>query len=93
MNEVIELKFSQHPDLVKLLLGTGDAELVEVSSWPEPPARIITHTVMQVSTDSFWGTGLDKKGRNEHGRALIRLRTKLVQISKRYRSRASSTSS
>lgn len=75
MNEIITLKFSQHPELVKLLLGTGDAELVENSN------------------DAFWGIGPDKKGRNEYGKALMRLRSKLVQISKRHRSRASSTSS
>ncbi|KAG8815395.1 hypothetical protein FRC19_001059 [Serendipita sp. 401] len=59
MDEILELKFTQHPELMQLLLGTGDAELVQDSS-----------------DDSFWGNGPDEKGRNELGRALMRLRRK-----------------
>ena len=32
MEETLRLKFDQHPDLRKELLGTGDAELIEVCS-------------------------------------------------------------
>lgn len=33
MQQVVRQKFTQHPDLVALLLETGDAELVEENNW------------------------------------------------------------
>ncbi|KAE9399603.1 DUF1768-domain-containing protein [Gymnopus androsaceus JB14] len=63
MDETIYHKFTQHKDLKKELLDTGDAELVEVSE--------------DSDKDSFWGIGPDGQGRNELGKALERLRTRL----------------
>jgi len=60
MDETLWYKFTQHSDLKRMLLSTGDAELVEDSD-----------------KDSFWGVGPNKRGRNELGKALGRLRTKL----------------
>ncbi|KAF7289679.1 DUF1768-domain-containing protein [Mycena chlorophos] len=60
MEQVIYLKFTQHEDLRRLLLSTGDAVLVEDSPY-----------------DAFWGRGSDGKGRNELGKALMRLRDSL----------------
>ncbi|KAG8213140.1 hypothetical protein J3R82DRAFT_11546 [Butyriboletus roseoflavus] len=62
MEIALRLKFTQHPDLKALLLGTGDADLVEDSP-----------------RDYFWGTGADRSGRNELGKALVRLREELRQ--------------
>ncbi|KAH9932398.1 uncharacterized protein B0H18DRAFT_1116047 [Fomitopsis serialis] len=47
-------------NLRDMLLGTGDAELIEDSP-----------------VDSFWGCGHDGQGRNELGKALMRLRDKM----------------
>ena len=33
MSQVVRHKFTQHPELVKLLLATGDAELIEENNW------------------------------------------------------------
>jgi len=62
MEVALRLKFTQHPDLKALLLGTGDADLVEDSP-----------------RDYFWGIGADHTGRNELGKALVRLREELHQ--------------
>ncbi|KAF9223629.1 DUF1768-domain-containing protein [Gyrodon lividus] len=62
MEIALRLKFTQHPDLKAMLLGTGDAELIEDSP-----------------RDYFWGVGADHTGRNELGRALVRLREELRQ--------------
>jgi len=60
MDAILEAKFTQHPTLRNMLLGTGNSELVEDSP-----------------VDSFWGWGRDRQGRNELGKALMRLRDKL----------------
>ncbi|KAI9570621.1 DUF1768-domain-containing protein [Boletus coccyginus] len=60
MEVALRLKFTQHPALKTLLLGTGDADLVEDSP-----------------RDYFWGIGADHSGRNELGKALVRLREEL----------------
>ena len=39
MRQVVRVKFTQHPDLAKKLLATGDAELIEGNNW----------------NDTFWG--------------------------------------
>ncbi|MCE3254785.1 MAG: hypothetical protein K0R25_279 [Rickettsiaceae bacterium] len=65
MDAVLECKFTQDEKLKKLLLDTGNAELIEDS--PE---------------DSFWGVGEDGSGRNELGKALMRLRAKLLEHDK-----------
>ncbi|KAH7884347.1 DUF1768-domain-containing protein [Phlebopus sp. FC_14] len=60
MEIALRLKFTQHPDLKAMLLGTGDAELIEDSP-----------------RDYFWGIGANGTGRNELGKALVRLREEL----------------
>jgi len=76
MDETLGYKFTQHADLKAELLSTGDAELIEVCG---PTKRICL--VLMVSQDSdkdaFWGVGSDRRGRNELGKALERLRTRL----------------
>jgi hypothetical protein len=36
-----------------------------------------TDTPQDSDKDSFWGIGVDRKGQNQLGKALVRLRTKL----------------
>ncbi|KAF8428875.1 hypothetical protein L210DRAFT_3563962 [Boletus edulis BED1] len=60
MEIALHLKFTQHPDLKALLLGTGDADIIEDSP-----------------RDYFWGIGVDRSGRNELGKALVRIREEL----------------
>ncbi|GJE95776.1 NADAR family protein [Phanerochaete sordida] len=60
MEDVVAAKFTQHPYLRDMLLGTGNRELVEASP-----------------IDAFWGYGKDKRGRNELGKALMRVRDRL----------------
>ena len=76
MDETLFHKFTQHPDLQAELLGTGDAELIEVG-----PVRILTDdslmAVQDSDKDAFWGVGADGQGRNELGKCLERLRAKL----------------
>ncbi len=76
MDAILEAKFEQHPSLRKLLLDTGDRDLVEASPvCTSPILYILLLTCAKV--DAFWGTGGDDKGRNELGKALVRLRDKL----------------
>ncbi|KAG8872139.1 hypothetical protein FRB98_000259 [Tulasnella sp. 332] len=58
MEQVVFLKFQQHPSLKQQLLSTGDAKLVENAG----------------ANDAFWGNGADGNGRNELGIALMKLR-------------------
>ncbi|KAG7451394.1 DUF1768-domain-containing protein [Guyanagaster necrorhizus] len=62
MEVALYLKFTQHNDLKREILATGDAELVEDSP-----------------KDAFWGVGLDGRGRNELGKALMRIRERIRQ--------------
>jgi GTP cyclohydrolase II len=60
----LEAKFSQHPDLMTLLISTKNKTLVE-----------------RADLDSFWGDGIDGKGKNRLGFLLMRLRRqKLKEI-------------
>lgn len=61
MDEILELKFTQHAELKQELLETGDAILIENAG----------------ANDAFWGNGPDGKGGNHLGLALMRLREKL----------------
>ncbi|KAG8893168.1 hypothetical protein FRC00_010912, partial [Tulasnella sp. 408] len=61
MDEILELKFTQHEKLYRLLLDTGERYLIENAG----------------KYDDFWGNGADGKGRNELGKALMRLRETL----------------
>lgn len=59
MRRSLELKFSQHPDLMKKLVDTGDIELVEYNNW----------------NDTLWGKNQKTKvGKNQLGELLMELR-------------------
>lgn len=62
MREIVRAKFSQNPDLLKKLLDTGDAELVEGNSWH----------------DTFWGVDQTTgEGENHLGKILMEIRAEL----------------
>lgn len=78
MEIALRLKFTQHPDLKALLLGTGDADLVEVGRVRAfSPALAFILSYQDSPRDYFWGIGADQSGRNELGKALVRLRGEL----------------
>ena len=58
MSEVVFAKFANSPQMQKLLIDTGEEELVEYTYW----------------NDRFWGVGQDYKGRNELGIILMTAR-------------------
>lgn len=61
---VLRAKFvNGHPYFSKILLETGDADLIEHRYWE--------------SSDSFWGEAKDGSGRNEHGKLLMEIRDEL----------------
>ena len=71
-------------DLRTELLSTGDAILVEVSHFIPFPRLSVSDILapFQASEqDAFWGCGLDGKGRNELGKALMKLRDELRALS------------
>ncbi len=57
-------KFTQHLDLMRKLLETGDEGLVE-------------HTVGTIRPDPWWGDGADGTGRNWLGKILMQVRSVL----------------
>lgn len=79
MDAVLRAKFTQHRALRALLLDTGDAELIEDSPVRASSACMRPTVLMgcEWQVDAFWGWGSDGMGRNELGRALMRLRDKL----------------
>ena len=76
MDETLYHKFTQHPNLQNELLGTGDAELIEVNFFVSI-ANWYLKAIKNSDKDAFWGVGPDQKGRNELGKCLKRLRTNL----------------
>ena len=76
MDETLYHKFTQHRNLLTELLGTGDAELILVNIFVSK-ANWYLNAIKNSDRDSFWGVGPDRKGRNELGKCLKRLRTKL----------------
>jgi len=50
---------------------------VLLSPIPHPIITIPTLKIQNSDKDPFWGCGADGKGKNELGRALVRLRAKL----------------
>ena len=80
MEEALQLKFTQHEDLKKELLDTDDADLFEASCHrsSKDKLRVFNSSSHKDSpVDSFWGIGADKQGRNELGKALMRVRSLL----------------
>lgn len=67
MYEVVKAKFTQNPDLKEKLLATGDATLIEGTTWH----------------DNYWGNCTCDKcknitGRNQLGKILMRVREELM---------------
>jgi ribA/ribD-fused uncharacterized protein len=59
MKRTLELKFSQHPDLMKKLVDTGELHLVEYNDW----------------NDKLWGKSQQtREGQNKLGKLLMELR-------------------
>lgn len=72
MENLVRIKFKSHPDLVKKLLATGDAELIEGNHWH----------------DNYWGYCVcarcnppgwyeESRSKNHLGRILMRVRRDL----------------
>lgn len=62
MEEIVMAKFVQNPDLKKMLIATGDEELVEGNDWH----------------DDFWGVDMATgKGENHLGKVLMKTREQL----------------
>jgi diaminohydroxyphosphoribosylaminopyrimidine deaminase/5-amino-6-(5-phosphoribosylamino)uracil reductase len=75
-------KFTQHESLKRELLATDDAELIEVGIFYKINTFLRSTAdnqscIQDSDKDPFWGVGADRRGRNELGKALERLRTKL----------------
>ena len=81
MEIALRLKFTQHPDLKAMLLGTGDAELVEACLVIGPIFLALLNSRQDSPKDYFWGRGADFTGRNELGKVLERLREELRKSS------------
>ena len=63
MEEVVRAKFTQNPDLAARLLATGDAQLIEGTTWG----------------DKCWGVDLRTgQGENRLGRILMQVRAELA---------------
>jgi len=63
MYEVCHTKFTQHQDLKKILLGTGNEVLIEDTT---------------SSGDAYWGWGSSHVGQNKLGRILMALRNDIL---------------
>lgn len=62
MEEIVRAKFMQNPDILKLLVETGDMELIEGNRWH----------------DKFWGVDIfSGEGENNLGRILMKVRAEL----------------
>lgn len=63
MEEVVRAKFTQHPDLARKLVDTGDAELIEGRNF---------------RPDYYWGMKLSTgEGQNRLGKILMKIRDEL----------------
>jgi len=60
LEEIVYLKFTQHPDLRDQLIVTHPAELA-----------------YHCPGDTYWGVDDDGRGRNEIGKALMKVRDRL----------------
>ncbi len=66
MYEILLVKFTQNPDILKALLDTGDETIIE-------------NTQIASYDDSFWGNGHGNNGHNALGHALMRVRQDLAK--------------
>ena len=63
MTEIVRAKFTQHPGLAARLIATGDAQLIEGTTWH----------------DTCWGVDLSTgKGENRLGQILMQVRAELL---------------
>lgn len=62
MTNAVRAKFNQHANLKNILIGTGDAILVEDAG----------------AHDAIWGAGADYRGQNHLGRILMHIRDELT---------------
>ena len=76
MDMILDAKFRQHEALRNMLLATRNRELIERSPVSSEYRNLLLRDVNGpgLKVDSFWGTGADGRGRNELGKALMRLR-------------------
>lgn len=59
MEQIVRAKFEQHPELMELLVATGDKPLIEGNTW----------------NDRFWGMDLKtRQGENHLGKILMKIR-------------------
>lgn len=64
MKNIVEAKFDQNPDLMKLLQETRNYELIEGNNWG----------------DKFWGQSPLGNGRNELGKILMSVRDDITKL-------------
>ena len=64
MKNIVEAKFDQNPDLMKLLQETRNYELIEGNNW----------------SDKFWGQSPIGNGRNELGKILMSVRDDITKL-------------
>lgn len=64
MKNIVEAKFDQNPDLMKLLQETRNYELIEGNNWG----------------DRFWGQSPLGNGRNELGKILMSVRDDITKL-------------
>ena len=82
MENILLLKFTQHSKLRKMLLGTGEAKLIEVSvyfSYTNGCVMFMYHS-QDSPHDPFWGVGGDGHGKNQLGLSLMKLRQVLETL-------------
>jgi ribA/ribD-fused uncharacterized protein len=65
MRAVVEAKFRQHPDLAEILIGTGDAAIIEVAT-------------VDNEVNRRWGVVPNGKGQNWLGKILMEVRGILI---------------
>ena len=67
MEEIVRAKFRQNPETAKLLLSTGDRELIEGNTWH----------------DVYWGVDIRTgEGENHLGKILMKIREELKETGK-----------
>ena len=80
MHDVLLDKFLQHEDLQALLLSTGDAELVFVSTGAYETLTHRAYAYKDSVEDGYWGVDRDETGNNMLGRTLERVREELRRV-------------
>lgn len=76
---VLQRKFDQHPELKEDLLDTGEKELILVCDQRIILSLSSQHYILQASKDDLWGAGDDGTGENNFGKALMILRSQILE--------------